>query len=114
MEEMNETMDELDRLRKTLARSQEGRDMRRRLFEDCNKKQGEKIEGLSQEYKERSEQLGIAKAEQLLPAVNLPLGQSPMELLTPHDLSQTTEVQVRTIADPSDTLGYPVNERMMR
>ena len=68
--------------------------MWRRLFEDCNKKQGEVIERLRQEYKERSEGLGLAPARQrLLPAGSVPRGQSPMELLTPRELSLTTEVQ---------------------
>ena len=120
MEDLNETRDEMDRVRKTLARTQEGRDMWRRLIEDCNKMQGEEIECLRQEYKEQPERLGIAKAEGPLPAGNIPRGKSPMELLTPRGLSQTTEVQLSTgpvrvtIPDPGDTLGDPVVETTMR
>ena len=95
MEPVNETRDELNRVRKTLARTEEDRFMWRRLFKDCNKKR-EDIECLIQKYKERSEQLGKTKTERPEPAGSVPLGQSPMELLTPRQLSQRTEVQ-----DPS-------------
>ena len=67
------------------------RDMWKRLFEDCNKKQGEEIERLRREYKERSERL-----------------------------SQTTETRLPattgrvTIPDPSDTLGDPFVEQTVR
>ena len=64
-----------------------------RLFEDCNKKQREEIERLKQEYKEQSERLGLTTMERSLRAGKVPRGQSPMELLTPCELSQTTEVQ---------------------
>ena len=73
--------------------------MWRRLFEDCNKKQGEKIERLGQEYKEQSELLGLATTmERSLPAASVPRGQSPMELLTPCEPGRVT------IPDPRDTL----------
>ena len=121
MEHLNESQDELGRVRKTLLRTEEDRDMWRRLFEDCNKKQGEEIERLRQEYKERSEGLRLATTkERLVPAGNIPRGQSPMELLMPRELSQTTEVQIPTapgrvrIPDPSDTLEDPVVERTMQ
>ena len=55
-EHLKETKDELDRrVRKTLIRTEEDRDMWRRLSDDCNKKQGDEIELLRQEYKERSD-----------------------------------------------------------
>ena len=63
MDHMNETKDELHRVRQILVRTEEDRDMWRRLFEDCNKKQGEEIERLRQEYKEQSERLGLATME---------------------------------------------------
>ena len=95
--------------------------MWRRLFEDCNKKQGEEIECLRQEYKKRSERLASTTAVgRTKPARNAPCRQSPMELLTPRELSQTTEVQIPTAAardtmpDPSDTLGDPVMEQTMQ
>ena len=53
-------------------------------------------------------------------AENVPCEQSPMEFLTPRELSQTTEEQVTTgfgrvtIPDPSDILSDPVVERTMR
>ena len=55
--------------------------------------------------------------EKAIPARIVPRGQSPMELLTPCELSQTTEVRPPTTArrvtilDPSDTLGDPVVEQ---
>ena len=58
--------------------------------------------------------------EKVIPARNIPRGQSPMELLTPRELSQTTEVRTPTttgrvtIPDPSDTLGDPVVEQRVR
>ena len=43
MKHLNETKDKLDRVRKTLIRTEEDRDMGRRIIEDCNKKHGEEI-----------------------------------------------------------------------
>ena len=72
MRDLNETKDELERMKKILLQTEEDRDMWRRLFEDCNKKHGEEIERLRQENKERSERLGLATAvERSLPAVFL-------------------------------------------
>ena len=57
------------------------------------------------------------RTERSLLAGNVPRGHSPMELPTPHELSQTTKVQIPTvpgrvtIPDPSDTLGDQVVER---
>ena len=121
MEDLTETRDELDRvLKKTFARTQEDRDMWKRLFEDCNKTQGEEIERLRKEYKEQSERLGAAKAERLLLAENVPREQSPMELQTPRGLSQLTEVKNSTrsnrvtIPNPSDNLGNQVVKTTMK
>ena len=77
---------------KTSGRTEEDREMWRSLVEDCNKKQGEEMVHLRQDYKEQSEELEIAKTERPLPAGSVPLGQSPMLLLTPRELSQTTEL----------------------
>ena len=49
--------------------------------------------------------------EKGIPTRNIPHGQSPMELLRPRELSQTTETRLPattgrvTIPDPNDTLG---------
>ena len=43
MEDLSDTRDELDRVRKILTRTQGDRDMWRRLPEGCNKKRGEEI-----------------------------------------------------------------------
>ena len=73
---------------------EDDRDMWKRLFEDCKKKQNEEIERLRQEFKERPERLALMTAvERTIPARDVPRGQSPMELLTPRELSQTTEVR---------------------
>ena len=95
--------------------------MWKKLFEDCTKKQGQEIEHLRQEYRERSERLALTTAVgKVIPARNVPRGQSPMELLTPRKLSQTTEMRPPTttgrvtIPDPSDTLGDPVVEQTVR
>ena len=58
--------------------------------------------------------------EKVIPTRNIPRGQSPMELLTPREMSQTTETRLPaktgrvTIPDPSDTLGDPVVEQTVR
>ena len=67
------------------------------MFEDCNKKQGQETERLRQDYKEQSEQMALTTAEEkVIPARNIPRGQSPMELLTPREMSQTTETRLPT------------------
>ena len=63
-----------------MAKTEEDREMWR-LFEDCNEKQGDEVERMRHEYKERSKRLGKAKTELPLPAGNIPRGRSPMELL---------------------------------
>ena len=123
IEELEKTRRKLDKMAKTMLSMEEDRDMWKSLFEDCNKKQGEEIERLSREYKEqeRSERLALTTAvEKVIPTRNIPLGQSQMELLTPRELSQTTETQFPattgrvTIPDPSDTLGDPVVEQTVK
>ena len=125
LDEMNDhlkrTEKELKDMTKTMLAMEEDRDVWRKLFEDCNKKQGQEIERLRQEYKERSEQAALTTAvEKVIPARDIPRGQSPMELLTPREMSQTTETRLPaetnrvTIPDPSDTLGDPVVEQTVR
>ena len=113
-EELEKTRRELDEMTKTMLSIEEDRDMWKKLFDDCNKKQGEEIERLRREFKQRSE------IEKLIPTRDIPRGQSPMELLTPREMSQTTETRLPattdpvTILDPSDTLGDPVVEQTVR
>ena len=128
MQDLDEMNDELksakketDEMTKSMLQMEEDRDMWRKLFEDCNKKQGQEIERLRQDYKERSEQMELTTAvEKAIPARNIPRGQSPMELLTPREMSQTIETRLPTetsrvtIPDPSDTLGDPVVEQTVR
>ena len=120
-DELERTRKEPDELTQTMLLTEDDRDMWKRLFEDCNKKQGEEIERLRREYKERLERLALTTAvERAIPARNTPRGRSPMELLTPCNLSQTTETKLPTttgrvtIPDPSDTLGDPVVEQTVR
>ena len=120
-DELERTRKELDQMTKTMLTTEEDRDMWKRLFEDCNKKQGEEIERLRWDYKERSERVALTTAvEKVIPARSIPRGQSPMELLTPREMSQTTETRLPattgrvTIPDPSDTLGDPVVEQTVR
>ena len=119
--ELKSTKKELDEMTRSMLQMEEDRDMWRKLFEDCNKKQGQEIERLRQEYKERSEQMALTTAvEKVIPARDIPRGQSPMELLTPREMSQTSATQLPaetsrvTIPDPSDTLGDPVVEQTVR
>ena len=120
-DELESTKKELDEMTKSMLKMKEDRDMWRKMFEDCNTKQGQEIERLRQDYKERSEQMALTTAvEKVIPARNIPRGQSPMELLTPREMSQTTETRLPTetnrvtIPDPSDTLGDPVVEQTVR
>ena len=120
-DELKSTKKELDEMTKSMLQMEEDRDMWRKLFDDCNKKQGQEIERLRQDYKERSEQMALTTAvEKVIPARNIPRGQSPMELLTPREMSQTTNTRLPaetnrvTIPDPSDTLGDPVVEQTVR
>ena len=76
---------------------------------------------MRQDYKERSERMALTTAvEKVIPARSIPRGQSPMELLTPREMSQTTETRLPTatdrviIPDPSDTLVDPVVEQTVR
>ena len=88
-DELKSTKKELDEMTRSMLQMEKDRDMWRKLFEDCNKKQGQEIERLRQEYKERSEQVTLTKAmEKVIPARDIPRGQSPMELLTPREMSQ--------------------------
>ena len=120
-DELESTKKELDEMTKSMLKMEDDRDMWRILFEDCNKKQGQEIERLRQDYKERSEQMALTTAmEKVIPARNIPRGQSSMELLTPREMSQTTETWLPTetnrvtIPDPGDTLGDPVVEQTVR
>ena len=120
-DELKSTKKELDEMTRSMLQMEEDRDMWRKLFEDCNKKQGQEIERLRQDYKEQSEQMALTTAvEKVIPTRDIPRGQSPMELLTPREMSQTTETRLPaetnrvTIPDPSDTLGDPVVEQTVR
>ena len=113
-DELERTKKELDEVTKTMLIAENDRDMWKKLFEDCNKKQGQEIVRLRQDYKERSERMALTTAvEEVIPARSVPRGKSPMELLTPREMSQTTTDRV-TIPDPSDTLGDPVVEQTVR
>ena len=120
-DELERTKKELDEVTKTMLIAEDDRDMWKKLFEDCNKKQGQEMERLRQDYKERSERMALTTAlEKVIIARSVPRGQSPMELLTPREMSQTTETRLptatdrMTIPDPSDTLGDPVVEQTVR
>ena len=117
-DELERTRKELDEMTKTKLSTVEDRDMWKRLFEDCSRKQIEEIERLRRDYKER---LALTTAVgKVIPPRSIPRGQSPMELLTPREMSQTTETRLPTatgrvkIPDPSDTLGDPVVEQTVK
>ena len=120
-DELKRTRKELDEMTKTMLITEYDRYMWKRLFEEWNKKQGEKIERSRWDYKERSERVALTTAvEKVIPASSIPRGQSPMELLTPREMIQTTETRLPvttgrvTILDTSVTLGDPVVEQTMR
>ena len=94
MQDLNEAKKELERVTKALLSVEDDIGTWKRLFEDCIKMHGEEIEHLRREYKELSEQLALTTAvERTIPARDVLRGQSPMELLTPRELSQSTEMQ---------------------
>ena len=120
-DELERIRKELDEVTKTMLITEDDRDTWKKLFEDCNKKQDEEIERLRRDYKERSERVALTTAAEIvIPARSIPRGQSPMELLTPREMIQTTETRLPTstgrvtIPDPSDTLGDPVVEQTVR
>ena len=93
-DELEKTRKELDEVTKTMFITDDLRDMWKRLFEDCNKKQCEEIERLRRDCKER---MALTTAvERVIHARSVPRGQSPMELLTPREMSQTTETRLPT------------------
>ena len=95
--ELERTRKELDEMTKAMLITEDDRDMWKRLFEDCNQKQGEEIERLRRDYKERLERVALTTAvEKVIPAGSIPRGQSPMELMTPREMSQTTEMRLPT------------------
>ena len=97
LEELEKVRKELDEMTKTMLSTEDDRDMWKRQFEDCHKKQGQEIERLRQEYKEQSERLALTTAvEKVIPARNVPRRQSPLQLLTSRELSQTTKVRPPT------------------
>ena len=53
IEEQKKTRRGLDEITKTMLSTAEERDMWKKLFKDCNKKQGEEKKRLRREYKER-------------------------------------------------------------
>ena len=52
-DQLEKTRKDLDEMTKTMLSTEEDKDMWKKLFEDCNKKQGEEIERLRRDYKER-------------------------------------------------------------
>ena len=93
-DQLERTKRELDEMTKTMLSTEEDRDMWKRLFEDYSKKQSEEIERLRRDYKER---MPLTTAvEKVIPARSIPRGQSTMELLTPREMSQTTETRLPT------------------
>ena len=52
-DELKSTKKELDEMTRSMLQMEEDWDMWRKLFEDCNKKQGQEIERLRQEYKKQ-------------------------------------------------------------
>ena len=73
IEELEKTRRELNEMTKTMLSTEEARDIWTKLFEDCNKKQGEEIERLRRESKQRSERLALTTAvEKVIPTKNIP------------------------------------------
>ena len=62
IEELEKIKRELDEMTKTMLSMEKDKDMWKRLFADCNMKQGEESERLRREYKERSKRLALTTA----------------------------------------------------
>ena len=60
-DELERTRKELDEVTTTMLITEDDRDMWKKLFEDCNNKQGEEIERLRRDYEERSERAALTK-----------------------------------------------------
>ena len=85
-----------------------------KVVRGLQQEQGQELERLRQDYKQRSEQMALETAvEKAIPARRDPRGQSPMELLTPREMSQTTETRLPA-ATGRVTLGDPVVEQTMQ
>ena len=81
-DELERTRKELDEVTKTMLITEDDKDMWKKLFEDCNKKQGEEIERLRRDYKERSERVALTTAvEKVITARSVPRGQSRWSFL---------------------------------
>ena len=90
-DELERTRREMDEMTNTMLSTEEDRDMWKRLFEDCSKKQSEENEHLRRDCKER---VALTTAlKKVIPARSVPHGQSPMELLRRREMSQTTETR---------------------
>ena len=77
-DELERTKKELDEVTKTMLITEDERDMWKKLFEDCNKKQGEESERLTRGYKERSERVALTTTvEKVIPARRVFLVGSP-------------------------------------
>ena len=119
--ELEKTRKELNGMTKTMLTKEEDRDMWKRLFEDCNKMQGEEIEHLMREYKERSERLALTTSvERSKPAKKYSSWAVPDGAFDASQANQTKETRVPatsgrvTMPDPSDTLGDPVVEQTVK
>ena len=72
-DELERTRKELDEMTKAMLITEEDRDMWKRLFKDCSRKQSEEIERLRRDYKER---LALTTAaEKVIPPRSVPRGQ---------------------------------------
>ena len=109
MQEISEKGDQLEMIKEELARTQQDRDMWRKILEEANRRQREEKARLKREHKKRSDclkQLDLEKPERDVPRRN-----QPVELLTPREPSQTTEMQVTSgsgrlmTPNPSDDRG---------
>ena len=99
-DEVERTKKELDEMTKSILIMEDDRDMWRSLFEDCKKKQGQEIERLRQDYKQRSEQMALKTAvEKAIPARSVPDRALDASGNEPDD-GNTTPVSNRSSDDP--------------
>ena len=120
-DELKRTKKELDEMTKSMLQMEEDRVMWRKMFEDCNKKQGQEIERLRQDYKEGSEQMAlttaVGKSDTCKEYSSWAVPDGALDASRNESNNRDTAPdrdKSSNIPDPSDTLGDPVVEQTVR
>ena len=106
-DQLRSTKKELDEMTRSMLQMEEDRDMWRKLFEDCNKKQGSRDRALKAGIQRAIGAGGVdnGRGESDTCKGYFLCGQSPMELLTTREMSQTTETTASSRDESSNNPG---------